>query len=536
MDFAKIEHLKFPTLVALASLLLGLVGDLLLYGKPMGISFPILMLALLIGLLALILVEGATLTWANLWLIIPLLFLAVMSAVRAAPSLRFLNVSGALLLLLLLANRLSGSPLANLNLGGYLGTMLETSAFSLSLPFPLLMRSAKELQGQSKGCWRPAIRVAVGLLIALPLLCVFTALFVSADLVFKNLVREAIESFSLPDLIGQSLLTSFLGWLIAGLFVYALTRHRGGAETEASTLEEAVANGEPNERAAGTSEGTGTAVQWTPRTWLGSLEASVVLFSIDALFLVFVVIQFATLFGGEAFLKSQGLTYSEYARRGFFELLTVSLIVLGLILVMDYISRRETTTQKLVFVFGCGLMIVMTIVILASAFFRMSLYEQAYGFTRLRLQTHVFMIWLALLLTFVLIILITNRVRLFATGALVFAIGVVGTLDVINQDAWIVQRNLERYRQGESLDVEYVGRLSADAVPSLMSLLYEYEPEIGAQAGPWLRRHLEQLDKRQERASWPSAHWGINRAYQALDTNRELIEQFELPAMGSFYD
>ncbi len=60
-----------------------------------------------------------------------------------------------------------------------------------------------------------------------------------------------------------------------------------------------------------------------------NLKSAVALFSINALFVVFVVIQFAALFGGEEFLRSQGLTYSEYARRGFFELLAVSLITMG---------------------------------------------------------------------------------------------------------------------------------------------------------------------------------------------------------------
>lgn len=265
------------------------------------------------------------------------------------------------------------------------------------------------------------------------------------------------------------------------------------------------------------------------RGLLGMLETTVVLFSIDMLFLIFVLIQLAALFGGEAFLRSRGLTYSEYARRGFFELLAVSLITLGLILTLDFLTRRENKIQRVIFLLGSGLMIGMTILILASAFQRLQLYELAYGFTTLRVYSHVFMVWLAVLFAYVLGFLTFDRSRLFATGALVAAIGFVITLDILNPDAFIVRQNVARYERGEELDVDYLGTLSEDAVPLLVPLLHRYGPEIGQQVGPWLHQHLIQLDERQQQAGWPSYHLSINRAYHLLDLNRGLIEQFDLP-------
>jgi hypothetical protein len=268
---------------------------------------------------------------------------------------------------------------------------------------------------------------------------------------------------------------------------------------------------------------------------LGALEAFVVFFSVDALFLVFVAIQFAALFGGEAFLQSQGLTYSEYARRGFFELLWVAMITLSLILGLDYLTGRETSRQRITFLIGGGLLIVLSIIILGSAFERMQLYELAYGFTRLRVHPHVFMVWLALLLAAFLIMLIANRTRYFATAALVAVIGFSATLDIMNPDSFIVRQNLARYAQGEELDVAYLGTLSADAVPDLLPLLTSYGSEIRDQVGPSLRAHLNRMDFRHSKATWASYHVAFDTSYRLLDRNRSLIETYD-PASWFGFD
>lgn len=531
----RVSNLKYPLLIVAVGLLVGLIGDLSFYDSPFGISIPLFAAAVLIALLGLAAIEDTKVTRANLWLTVPLLFLSAMSAVRAAPFLRFLNISGALLLLILLANQLLDHPLTAMNVGGYLGALIETSLVSTFIPVPLIGRGIASIK-ESGGSGRTISRVLIGLVIALPFLCIFTVLFASADLIFSNLVEDALEAFNIPDLLGHTFLTLTLGWLVMGGLAYAL----GRSKEQPSLFASAQPASDPTLDSEDSSETviapeSDTAARPGIRSWLGIVESSVVLFSVDALFLVFVAIQFATLFGGEAFLRSQGLTYSEYARRGFFELLAVALITLSLILALDFITRRETSRQHLVFMLGTGLMIGLTIVILASAFQRLRLYELAYGFSRLRVYSHVFMAWLAVLFVFFLVILIVQKTRLFATGALLVALGFVVTLNLLNPDVFIFKQNLIRFHDGKQLDVAYLGSLSEDVVPLLIPLLYEYDPEIGAEVGPWLCDHLNRLDKRQEKAGWPSYHVSINRAYRVLDLNRELIEQFELPGRWSGY-
>lgn len=516
-------HLKYPVWIAGAGLLLGLAGDLLFYGFPLGISVPILTAVVLTALVALALVEDTPFTIWNLWLIAPILFFATMSAVRASPMLRTMDVLATIALLVFLANRLSAAPHLQLNIFGYAEALIEAGLFALVMSIPLLRRAIHELRARDSGIHRPLRRVGVGLLIAFPFLCVFTVLFSSADLIFGQAVNNVMQSFNIPDLIGHTLLTMTLSWGMMGLLAYALAQ----ASRPALPHSDEAEGVKPTH--------SGDAITLSLRGKLGFVEASVVLFSVNALFLVFVAIQFAALFGGEAFLQSQNLTYSEYARRGFFELLAVALITLSLILGLDMFTRRESPAQRVIFLMGSGMMTAMTIIILGSAYGRMQLYELAYGFTHLRVYPHVFMIWLAIVLAGFFLLLLINRTRQFATLAFVAGIGFLVTLNLLNPDAFIARQNIARYQRGESLDIDYLGTLSADAVPHLIPLLRDYGPETADAVGPWLRLQLSDLDRREAQVGWPSFHMALNQAYRILDAHRYKIETYQ-PASRYSYD
>ena len=519
----RMAKLKSPVLIAAVGLLLGWIGDLLFYDQPFGISVPIFSVLLLGALLGLALREEKSLIKTNFWLSGAVLFLTAMSVIRAAPFLRALNICGALLLLILQAYGLCSAPISELNLGGYLGVLFEGSFLSLFLPFPLLRKSNESLK-EHGGSRKLLGRGLVGLLIATPLLIIFGVLFASADPLFQEFVRDIFS----PDLIGQIFLTLALAWIAAGGLTYALTR-------KAEPLKILKANPAPHPKGDEEEGGSAEPVEghtqpsFDIRSVLGAVEAGVVLFSIDVLFAIFVGIQFAAHFGGEAFLQRHDLTYSEYAREGFFELLVVSVLTLGVILVLDFITSRERPSHHHVFLAGSTLLVAQTLIILVSAFQRLNLYELTYGFTRLRLLPHIFMIWLAVLLLLFLWMLFRRRTRLFATAALVVALGFTVTLDLLNPDAFIFQRNLERYQLGEELDVGYLGLLSEDMIPQMLQLLSAEDAAIRESAGSWLHVKLKTLDERRERAGWMAYHWSINRAYQLLDSRRAEIEQFALP-------
>ncbi len=210
---------------------------------------------------------------------------------------------------------------------------------------------------------------------------------------------------------------------------------------------------------------------------LGAPTAITALALVDVLFLGFVLVQAVYLFGGSDTLARTGLTYSEYARRGFFELVTVAALVLGLILLMDWLTRFVAGRGRLIINLLHGGLIALTLLILVSALVRMRLYQQEFGLTELRFYTTAFMVWLGILLVWLAVTVLRVREpagdnpgrRRFAFGALVASLALVVALDLINPDALIARTNLTRAAAGvgQPLDAEYLAwTLSADAVPA----------------------------------------------------------------------
>jgi len=188
------------------------------------------------------------------------------------------------------------------------------------------------------------------------------------------------------------------------------------------------------------------------------------------LFLIFVVVQATVLFGGHRHvLETAGLTYSEYARRGFFELATVAALVLPLLLGLHWLLRKENPAHERVFRALAGVQVALLFVIMASAAVRMQLYQFEYGLTELRLYTLAFIGWLGVVfLWFALTVLIGKRER-FVFGAMLAGFLAIAAMHVINPDALIVRTNITRVGQGRSFDAKYAARRSADAVPQLVA-------------------------------------------------------------------
>lgn len=212
----------------------------------------------------------------------------------------------------------------------------------------------------------------------------------------------------------------------------------------------------------------GTAV--LPRTvarrdWVLPVGALVVLFA------AFVAVQITTLFAGdEHVITTADLTYADHARSGFWQLLAVTVLTLGVIAVVARLAQLDSPADRQWLRVLLGALSVLTLVIVASALTRMWLYQQAYGFTVLRVLVSACELWLGL----VYVLVLAAGVRLEGGW---LARAVVGTgfaallgLAALNPDRFIAERNIERWHVTQKIDVWYLSRLSDDAVPALASL------------------------------------------------------------------
>ena len=197
------------------------------------------------------------------------------------------------------------------------------------------------------------------------------------------------------------------------------------------------------------------------RRTLSRLEWGLPLGALVALLGAFVALQLATLFGGERHvLDTAGLTYAEYARSGFAQLLVVAALTLGVVAAANRWARGAGLRLLL------AALCVLTLVVLASALKRLGLYEAAFGFTRLRFAAHAILLWLGAIFVLVLVARAAwlPRAALAITGATVLLFALA------DPDRRIAEHNVERYERTGQLDRAYVERLSADAAPALVSL------------------------------------------------------------------
>ena len=297
--------------------------------------------------------------------------------------------------------------------------------------------------------------------IAAILLSVFGVLFASGDAAFAHLAGEALPS---PDSIGALPVQTF--WFLA-----------------AASLAAALATVRP--RPAGDGSGATRASGLPPTEWGIALGALV------ALFAAFVAVQATVLFGKrDHVVETAGLTYAEYAREGFVQLLVAAVLTLAVLAAALRWARAETRGQRLVLRALLAALTVLTLVILSSAAHRLDLYQDTFGATRARLAAAATIAWLGAILALVLAAIGGDRFRWLPRACtLASAVTILG-FALYDPDRRIAERNVARFEATGSVDVPLLRTLGADAVPALAEL----PPRLRAEVLQAQRRDLEQDD------------------------------------------
>ncbi len=515
--------LRHPPRILLAALALGICADQLFYARWLGISAPLFVGLGLAALLGLGAAEQRPPARANLWLGGAALFFAGCLAWRAAPLLTALNALAALGLLLLLAAGYRGASLVRAPIELALARAAAAAVEIGLRPAPLVARSAGAIRIERSQA-RRLLPVGRGLALAMPALACFTLLLAAADSVFASYVLQILRvelPFDLATVAGHAMLALAVAWSCAGgLLVALLSDARspiGGAIDALFGGLAGLVRIDPAAVADLPAEGATRRLDLPrrPPISIGAVEALTVLVSVDALFGSFMAIQGAYFFGGLDTLERTGMTYAEYARRGFFELLAVAGLALGMLCALAVVARRETRGQRRAFNAASAAMIALVLGLLGSAFQRMLLYEQAYGYTQLRLYTHSFMVLLAIVLVLFLLALLRDRPRLFTSGGFVAALVYLAILNLANPDALIVRENVARYQASGAIDAYYLAGLSADAAPALADSLDALGGNARATIARALERQAAELAAAQAAQGWPSWHVGRARAVAA---------------------
>ncbi|MFE7572400.1 DUF4153 domain-containing protein [Streptomyces sp. NPDC057539] len=337
-------------------------------------------------------------------------------------------------------------------------------------------RGLRARAGGSRGRLMPVVR-AVG--VAAVLLIVFGTLFANADAAFADLLGQLSPDVSVGD--GP--------WRFL-LFAIGLVGALGAAHTAAAPLR-------------------WDRITVTPGRARGRMEWALPLIVLNLLFAAFITIQLAVLFGGyDKVLRETGLTYAEYARQGFWQLLWATLLVLLVIGLARRWAPREGAGDATLVRAVLGVLCVLTLVVVAAALRRMDLYVDAYGLTRLRVSVAAMELWLGVVIVLILAAGAVGgrwlpRAVAASAGAAVLAYG------LISPDALVAERNVQRYERSHKIDIEYFQELSADAAPALDRL-----PEpLRSCALAGIARNLGDASE-----PWYATSWSESRAREIVAT------------------
>ena len=489
----------------LVALVMGVLGNFFLRSTLLGINVFLWVAILLIEVAALARRHGVALRGEGRWMALPILFFAGAVGWRDADSLVLFNLLALLLALALGALRLRSGQLRTAGIGWYVKGLLLSAMEVLLGSIPLLGKDVRWDRLGFPGARAKHAAALRGLVIALPLLWVFGALFAAADPVFGRGLQflfrwEGSAFWETGFWIGC------WSWLSAGLLRQALLEEGSVGRVRLLPLGA------------------------VPRVSLGTTEIGVVLGTLNALFLSFVGVQFRYLFGGAELVQGwAGMSYAEYARRGFFELVVVSALVLPLLLGLHACLSAERKEQRLFRRFA-GALLVLLAMVMASALRRMQLYQAEYGLTELRLYATVFMGWLALVFCWFAVTVLRGRRLRFVWGAIVAGFGTLVLLNLANPHALIVRINTERAITTGRYDRDYLASLSADAAPALVELLPHLQPRTRCAIATGLRRRAEGGEM--GGADWRSWNWGRARARAVLEKHGENTRRFRCPLMA----
>lgn len=471
--------------VALLALGLGIAGDQLLRATPWGLNAFLWMLTFSLAVAYVLKHQDTPSKREAAWLLYLALGFAACIAWRDSATLKTLDALAIFALLALLAARNYGFTGSWRQAGFFTHWNAQLLALSKVCGGGFLfLNSDTPWRCVRTIGWASQTRsVITGIGIAVPLLFVFGSLLVSADEGFSRMVDQLFV-FDLSSLVRHAILIGFIAWCAVGYLRLFENRLQATTKLHETRL--------------------------PPWRFVGAIEVGIPLATLDLLFVSFLLVQANYFFGGDNLVQqTAGLTYAEYARRGFFELCAVAALALPVLLVLNWLLREAPTQAQRIYRVLAGCMVALIFCLMLSALFRMRLYHLAYGLTELRVYTVAFMLWLAVVFGWFAATCLRGRQDRFSFGMLATALCAVFLLHVVNPDALIARKNLDRAHSGRDLDVNYLTNLSADAHPVLLA---DFD-KLSRMDQIRVRRDLPELELNTWTWSW--SRWRAQAAREA---------------------
>lgn len=436
MNIKSNENVLSTPRLALACAVLAVLFCVLLYDSvfrliPLGLNIPLYLVSFyaMLGI-----VFGKKLLTGMGHTALHLIFIALLSCTFVLFNDPLLLTINAILIVLLTGEQV----LLSLNKTDHTPYSMRMIGDSLALWFALPLCGVRGAFSQYQSSKSKFSGVLIGVAIAIPVLFVIVPLLMSGDAVFHQFFMELFGGIKWGDVVGNLLVALLLFVLFSGLFWSLTIRKPGGSPNAPSASPPA----QPKKAAA-----------------FNTAASLVLLCVLGTVLFLFCLIQCMYLFSGQV---PAGLTYADYARSGFWQLLAVALIVIALVFFLLRFSAPYSRTTRNVQRILLALVLLCTLILLLSSFSRMTLYEQSFGFSQLRLFTQFFMVALFAFLVISILRLWIKRIDLKKCACFCFLICYT-VLAFFNINAFIARENVKN--QGYTVDISYLTTLGPDALP-----------------------------------------------------------------------
>ena len=421
------------------SLIFGLALALSFYKARIGINvylFTMVMIYLLIYIMKRLSIPLKKATFAYY---LGSALLGVSTMFTANYALQFLNIIGIMLLLdLSLVHQFQKDENYDfLNHMGRMFGLLFRSIASLGLPFADSFRFLKKTRVIKSNKIK---NILIGALIALPILFVIVSLLSSADLLFGEITVKVYQLLFSPGLFQVTVMVLF-GFVICYCILCGAVKYQ--------TLDAPKARAKED-----------------------PMIAITTMSMITAVYLLFCGIQIMYLFANGVFVLPQEYTFAEYARRGFFELLAVTIVNIALIVICTSLFQEHKGLKIIL-----SIMTVCTYIMILSAGYRMLLYIEAYHLTFMRLLVLLFLVIDFFVLAGVIVSVHCRKFSLFGYCVTITAVFYL-IFSFSKPDAFIASYYLNHKKQIDLEDVYFLtGELSYDAAPIVIPYLSDWEKQ-----------------------------------------------------------
>lgn len=489
-------------LTLVVALLVGVIADQALRGHFWPLGFAVCVVA---SGIALLLVGGPRpFHFAaeeggrdRLVLVVVMLLAAVALVLRSADVVRFFDLITLFGCAALLVWRMSGRALVEIRPFDVPVAGVRTGIATL-IGMPMLLRGVTDPGSASAGDRRKTMMLVIGCILAVPPVLLVAVLLGEADPAFGSFI-EYLTALGFEELIGHAMMIGVITWGVAGWL-------RGASRAPEFDLP----------------PGIGVVPKFD------FFAAAPALYAVSVLLAAYLAFQARALFGGEAYVEAtMGLTYAEYARRGFFELVAVTAIVLGMLLVADWALDPDDGPTTRRFRTVGWVVVTLVAVLMASALQRMWVYVSFFGLSDTRLYATAGMTWLGVALGWFGWTVLRGRRARFGFGLLVASAAWVAVLNVMNPEAVVVRVNIARALNGKSFDVIYHGHLSADATDALLQAAPKLIP--GDCRGLLGLVHDDRAGEADRMREWQSWSLPVAQAGRALSGTREEVLDARCP-------